>query len=170
MFTESNPSETWKRMAGVYPSYYIPSPKIPPIFVIVIAKWQMVLCNPSLMARSLIISGLNGSSQRACLPDPCDPLKSSLQSLEEKAIRLKKNLESAQRLVTKFDIKLGEIRHKHTGIDYRLATMDGRMKTVKPHRPEIGKPARQSEGINISKMLNRLSGRQKERLLEQLLK
>lgn len=166
-----NPPAPWLRMAGAYPSLYFPSLKTPIICATAIQRWLLVFSYPKTMEHSLITSDQRRFFQKTFqLPDPCEPLRKSLKRLEEKALQYKKSFESARRIATTFEFKHMEIRQKYRTVDYRLALMDGRMKIVKPHRPDIRQSANPPQKVNIAKLLNRLSGRQKEELLKELLK
>jgi len=160
-------SETMK---GIYPQPTGPAWTLPRISVIAIRKWQTDFLNqPLLLEKASSYSGKKNGSALAMLPDPCPPLRVGLKSLQAEAEKLSKLLLLSKLVVTKFSIKLMELRSEYTKRDYRLACMDGRLHVVKSKLEPGGRSETTNYKLRAKKAIARMTPEQRQALLEELL-
>ena len=159
-------SETMK---GVYPQLTGPAWTLPRTSVISIRKWQTDFLSQSQMIEKVSsYFGKKNGNGLAMLPDPCLPIRAGLKSLRAEAESLSKLLLVSKMVVTKFNIKLMELRSEYTKRDYHLACMDGRLHVVKA-KLEPGAPASTNYKLRAKKAIARLTPEQRQALLEELL-
>ena len=137
--------------------------KVHLISVIFMIKWRENLSSQSY--QTIYPHSLNG---RKLLADPRKELQKLLKSLKQRYLGETQNYLTAAAKASEYSIKSMETKAEYGKIDYHLATIDGRLKVVKPN---LSKGSAQTTSIEqqAKRAIKKLSAAQKEALLMELI-